>query len=143
MDKKFTRGQWKATNVPGAGVKIKALFKKINKNPLSFFCTPSKKDITFRVNEDGEMWGELAYEEWVQFDPFEGWKDMQDANGQLMATAPELLDACENSLKILQKIANGTPVYDIEGSYKKAITDLKTVIKKALSPIEVDKSNPY
>ena len=136
MDKKFTRGQWKATNVPGAGVKIKALFKKINKNPLSFFCTPSKKDITFRVNEEGEMWGELAYEEWVQFDPFEGWKDMQDANGQLMATAPKLLDTCEMALNKLQNLRD-----EVDCEYE--IAELENVIKEALSPIEVDKSNQY
>jgi len=136
MDKKFTRGQWKATNVPGAGVKIKALFKTINKNPLSFFCTPSKKDITFRVNEDGEMWGELAYEEWVQFDPFEGWKDMQDANGQLMANAPKLLDACEMALNKLQNLRD-----EVDCEYE--IAELENVIKEALSPIEVDKANQY
>ena len=136
MDKKFTRGQWKASNVPGAGVKIKVLFKTIHQDPLSFFCTPSKKDITFRVNEEGEMWGELAYEEWVQFDPFEGWKDMQDANGQLMATAPRLLDVCEMALNKLQNLRD-----KVDCEYE--ITELENVIKEALSPIEVDKSNQY
>lgn len=62
-----------------------------------------------------------AYEVFVQFPP-SGWKEMQEANGRLMAAAPEMLADLEIALGTMQ---------DSPGAHNEKIEIVQAAIKKA------------
>ena len=119
---KHTPGPWEDHGSCSSGHEIKAKIARIGEDFITLFHAPSIKEISFRLNEKGELWGLLCYESYVQF-PSDNWEKMQEANIRLITAAPDLLEACKGLMGILtSKQINRFP-----NNYKKA----KKAIAKA------------
>lgn len=79
-----TKEPWEMRDIPAAGIGIFAKLAEFKDHLLSFFRPLRPDMVSFRLNEKGELWGQLAVEEWVQFSP-SGWDERQRANARLMA----------------------------------------------------------
>ena len=97
----FTPGPWEVYEIPGGEIGIKAKLMEFETGKLlTFFVLPTAENISFKLNAEGELWGSIAYTQWVQFAP-PGWEDKQKANAILIATAPKLLKALEGLLDMV------------------------------------------
>lgn len=84
MTSKATPGPWTFKHSSGAGLGIWADASKALGERYSKDCT------IYHIAQDAPQ-VQIAYELWTQF-PRTEWDEMQQANGRLMAAAPELLD---------------------------------------------------
>ena len=92
---KFTPGPWEAKYIPSSGLKIIAKVD-IGKEDMSNGVLQPIYDLSvkpeLRVNDNGSVTMELAYESWRQF-PSVDFKAMQEANASLIAAAPDMYEA--------------------------------------------------
>lgn len=97
---KHTPGPWEVYNVSGGeiGIRAKLIEFKIDE-PLTFFCVPTNKDVHFKLDDTGKLWGHISYSQWVQFYPKE-WTDRQEANARLIAAAPDLLELVKSAIEL-------------------------------------------
>jgi hypothetical protein len=96
-------GPYIGEDVPGAGFQIKAKFPQYSWTKdklLSFFRMPQSSDIRFQLGQDGNLYGLIAYEEWVQFPP-NRWEEMQKANCEAFAHSWEDIEYLLNKIKEL------------------------------------------
>lgn len=86
MKAKFTPGPWEWRDTSGAGLgiygNVSATMGKDFSQLVEIYGLGACSEPTFQI----------AYERWVQF-PKRDWNEMQRANAQLMAAAPDLFDA--------------------------------------------------
>lgn len=88
-----TPGPWELRDVEGAGLEIHAPVHLVNLVDWPPVRKPDKPAMVYSLT--GPAGHKLiACERWVQFEP-NGWHAMQEANGRLIAAAPDLLKACE------------------------------------------------
>ena len=125
MNNNHTPGPWEMTNIPGTGRQIKTVIKEFGDRLISLFDVPSTQNVRFSLNNENQLVALLSYEEWVQF-PSVQWNGMQEANGKLMAAAPDLLDSCDKALTCLIN-SNDIDHSEIE----EVITKLQSAITKA------------
>lgn len=120
--KKYTPMPWEVKEIAGAGIEIFAKVD-IGKEDMSggvlqpiynVSLTPS-----LHVGRDGIVRAMISYESWRQF-PSINFQEMQKANAYLIASAPELLEACKMAL---QYISEEKTVYKI---IQEAITKAET-----------------
>ena len=92
---KHTPGPWEIKNVPSAGIGIFAKVD-IGKSDMSNGVLQPIYNVSVKpmlqVQDDGMVVAQLCYESWRQF-PSTNFKEMQEANARLIASAPELLKA--------------------------------------------------
>jgi len=92
----YTKGEWKFEDIPGRGMIITAYIEKPKQmQPIYNVSIRPQVEIT----DDGRLCVTLSYSDWRQF-PSDDWREMQRANGRLMTSAPELLEACKEVLNM-------------------------------------------
>lgn len=87
-----TPGPWRYSNDAGSGGHIYGPIP-FKANCGEFVLKDSEQPIW---NVDYKRFT-ISYDVWIQFKPQE-WADMQNANGRLIAAAPDLLSACRAAL---------------------------------------------
>jgi len=122
----ITKGPWIFETTPSGNILIKAkLMEFRSKEPLDFFVLPANKDISFQMNDKNELWGCIAYDQWVQFYHPESWKNKQQANARAISLVPDMVEALEYALESLKE---GAPVEQISDCMMQ-IQDLLTKLK--------------
>ncbi len=91
---KHTPGPWEDQGSCSSGHEIKAKVAHIGEELITLFHAPSIGDVSFKLTKEGELWGLLCYEQYVQF-PSKIWEGMQEANVRLITASPDLLAACK------------------------------------------------
>ncbi len=91
---KHTPGPWEDQGSCSSGHEIKAKVAHIGEELITLFHAPNMTDVTFQLTKEGELWGLLCYEQYVQF-PSKIWEGMQEANVRLITASPDLLIACK------------------------------------------------
>ena len=91
---KHTPGPWEDQGSSSSGHEIKAKVAHIGEGAITLFHAPNMRDVSFNFTKEGELWGLLCYEQYVQF-PSKAWEGMQEANVRLITAAPDLLAACK------------------------------------------------
>jgi len=129
---KHTPGPWELRNVPGAGLQIWALADLGLDERRQVVQPLYRVDIhpSLKVGDDGKVYVMLSYEDWRQF-PTTQFDEMQKANGQLMAAAPDLLKACKAALPCLQDWIRTTAFGSAHDRDLKAVTLIQSAIAKA------------
>lgn len=105
---KHTPGPWKFEDVSGSGLQIFAPipFKAecgefVLKDCYQPTFSMAEKRVGTASKSHPEGYPMIAYETWLQF-PEKRWNEMQEANARLMAAAPDLLEACKNTLEYFE-----------------------------------------
>ncbi len=101
----FTKGKWEARNVPSAGWEIFAevnMGKDENGGVLQPIYNVDIKP-SLSVGDDGKVYAMIAYESWRQF-PSIKFQKMQEANAQLIATAPKLYEALKHIIAYAEEL---------------------------------------
>ncbi len=118
---KHTPGPWEDQGSCSSGHEIKAKVAHIGEGAITLFHAPNMRDVSFNFTKEGELWGLLCYEQYVQF-PSKAWEGMQEANVRLITAAPELLVACK---EFVRKVECG------EARSKRSYAQMKAAIAKA------------
>lgn len=94
---KHSPGPWSFRDVSGAGfgifVDVRSVMGEKFVDLVSVFESNSLPEPKFQI----------AYERWVQFPKYE-WREMQEANGRLMAAAPDLLLAAQEAMRLIEQL---------------------------------------
>ena len=101
---KHTPGAWKVVDAPGAGLQIAAVIPKGARMGVHSYhageADTGEEGMLYTLRKNHPV--TLADARWVQFSGKE-WDAMQEANANLIAAAPELLEACEAYLRAMEK----------------------------------------
>lgn len=125
----YTKGPWTIKNIPSHGLEIYAEVN-MGKDENGGVLQPIYNvDIEphLRVGKDGTASVMIAYESWRQF-PSINFQKMQEANAQLIATAPELCEALKEARGVLEVVSSGLTSKPIERAL--------LITSKALAKVE-------
>ena len=110
---RFTKGPLTVVENQGGSLTIHGVVSDRVPNPSELFTVPTKRELTFGIDDDGKLCVHIAYDRWVQFpetNPFGvDWNEMQRANAYLFAAAPDLYDALS---RIMHYANTGAAVCD-------------------------------
>ncbi len=127
---KHTPGPWEDQGSCSSGHEIKAKVAHIGEELITLFYAPNMRDVSFKLTEEGELWGLLCYEQYVQF-PSKIWEGMQEANVRLITAAPDMIAA-------LKEIAKGDGAFDRDPLVhaSNCIENMESLAKAAIKKAE-------
>lgn len=123
---KHTPGPWEVLDIPSMGIQIG---KKFDTLPESQQFQPIYHvGITPHIvfGNDGKMYASLSFQRWEGPFASTNWIETQKSNARLIASAPELLEACIHAQRI---ILQGNDL--IDETTDKVLAELKHAITKA------------
>lgn len=117
---KFTQGEWTVKDADSAGLEIFAevnLGKDENGGVLQPIYNVGIRP-SLMVDKNGKVTMMIAYESWRQF-PSINFQEMQKANANLIAAAPDMYEA----LKLLQSALTEYQLRDVKKRYSLCVAD--------------------
>ena len=104
----YTKGEWEVRDIPSHGLEIYAKVN-IGKDENGGVVQPIY-DVDIKPNlsidNDGKVWMMIAYESWRQF-PSTNFQEMQKANANLIAAAPDMYQALKECLVLIEDLMPG------------------------------------
>ncbi len=136
---KYTKGKWTIKNIPSHGLEIYAEVNMGTDEHGGVLQPIYNVDIKphLKVGEDGKAFLMIAYESWRQF-PSINFQEMQEANAQLIAAAPDGLEAGVDAYIALLRTSG---IFRIR--IQKELCQLRDFIAKATGQDPEEVQNEY